>query len=307
MCDSSSVLPASWDKVLCDKSIHRFLSYTHGPPRLNKVKVFAFQEPVAEGRSFDPELFCGLGQTKQFPHLSLLPVNDRSSQLTTTLDVNDRLVYCDLRRSTILRMLQQKIQQRRRTALALGSAPEGLLWRFNKVRGSKIGTDLIKLLRTLLLIGDLECEGEPSAEFLYSRQSSLYRVANEILASFWWSPRVASPPNEVFSFTWRAKTESSNWRNQFVFWILNLRKRGDLYLVRSCRNCGRWFYAVTQHQAHCKIGCRQKFHSRDSSFKEKRRLYMQDYRAEEKKRGRRAKEQVQFFAKRDGSRSKKGF
>jgi hypothetical protein len=92
------------------------------------------------------------------------------------------------------------------------------------------------------------------------------------------------PPNPLTSFTWHAKTEQSGWENLFVHWLLNVRTRGDLSLTRRCRNCRRWFYAVTNHQTSCTDRCRQQIHSRNERFKENRRLYMRRYRKAEQSR-----------------------
>jgi predicted nucleic acid-binding Zn ribbon protein len=74
----------------------------------------------------------------------------------------------------------------------------------------------------------------------------------------------------------------------FVFWVLTLRARGDVSLIRCCRNCRQWFYAITNHQTSCSDRCRQQFHSKDKRFKENRRLYMRRYRNAEKERELRA-------------------
>jgi hypothetical protein len=66
--------------------------------------------------------------------------------------------------------------------------------------------------------------------------------------------------------------------------VRNSRASGNISMIRSCRNCQRWFYAITNHQAYCIDSCRQQFHSRDLGFKEKRRLYMRWYRNDKKKR-----------------------
>lgn len=204
-------------------------------------------------------------------------------------------MYCGYDTKLQMRKLRPIREQRGKTALALITSPDGLLVPLNRVPQSRRAQELLELLRTLQEIDHIEAvfaevdrqlsqlpnygpDGPARAPF------HLYARANEVLSACHWSPRVASPPNEPHSFTWNARTIQSDWENRFVFWMLNLRASGDISLIRTCRNCKRWFYAVTNHQTHCTERCRQQFHSKDKSFKEKRRLYMRRYRKDEKSR-----------------------
>jgi len=187
-------------------------------------------------------------------------------------------------------MLRHK--KRHQIALALNRG-FGILVPLNKKPPSERTRKLEELVRILREIERVE--GVHAAVEMQLRQdrdylpsefegapNHAYAKANEILAHFHWSPRVASPPNQAYSFTWRARTRRTDWENKFVFWLLNLRARGDVCLLRNCRNCRIWFYAVTNHQAYCTNRCRQQFHSRDMGFKDNRRLYMRSYRKKEK-------------------------
>ncbi len=204
-------------------------------------------------------------------------------------------MYNNYRMNSHMRKLRPKLEQRRQIALVLSSSPYGLLEPLNRVPQSKRTQKLLELVRTLQEIERIEAtfaevERQLSQEPNYATvgperaPSHMYARANEILSACHWSPRVAPPPNEPHSFTWNARTAQSHWENMFVSWVLNLRAHGDISLIRSCRNCRQWFYAVTNHQTHCSDRCRQHFHSRDKSFKEKRRLYMRRYRKDEKSR-----------------------
>jgi len=172
---------------------------------------------------------------------------------------------------------------------------DGLLAPLNRRPHSRRTRELVELVRTLRKIDRIESVGaevdrqlsqEPNYEALGPSHapSHMYARANEILSACQWSPRVARPPNEPYSFTWSARTARSDWENNFVLFVLNLRARGDISRIRSCRNCEHWFYAVTNHQTHCGDRCRQHFHSTSAVFKEKRRLYMKKYRRLEKAR-----------------------
>jgi hypothetical protein len=191
-----------------------------------------------------------------------------------------------------MRKLQTGRQQRRNTAKAVSTSPEGLLVPLNRVHQTKRTRELIELVRILQEIERVEAtlnEVERQLSQLPNYEGDgpvrapfrMYAGANEILSACHWSPRVAPPPDQSTSFTWNARTTRADWENKFVFWVLNLRARGDISLIRGCRNCRQWFYAITGHQTHCSDRCRQQFHSKDKSFKEQRRLYMRRYRRDE--------------------------
>ena len=71
---------------------------------------------------------------------------------------------------------------------------------------------------------------------------------------------------------------------RIINYALELLRRGTISNLRTCRECKKWFYAVTKHQKHCSEGCRQKFASHDQSFKDRRREYMKKYRQGERER-----------------------
>lgn len=184
------------------------------------------------------------------------------------------------------RKLRASTNERRKTAEILIS-PEGLLAPINRKAPSKRTVELIELLRTLQKIDrwiavDREVDRQLSQIPSYESTGptppadELYRRANEILSKYHWTPVVRDPA--VMEFRWNRKTEQSEWENSFVFWIFNLLTEGELARLRSCRDCGKWFYAVTNHQAYCNNRCRQHQQTVGPRFKEKRRLYMKKYR-----------------------------
>ena len=193
-------------------------------------------------------------------------------------------------------------------AAALESSPDGILAPLNAAPQSERIKELIELVRTLQKIWRFEAAsaevdrllaGEPGFEPVghVAAPSELYRRANTVLSRYHWSPRVSGYPN-ADGFAWSARTAQSDWENMFVFWVVKKRASGEISLIRSCRNCGHWFYAITYHQTHCSDRCRQHFHSKDQHFKEKRRLYMSKYRAVQRARRLRAVERARLADKR---------
>ena len=212
-----------------------------------------------------------------------------------------------------MRRLHTQREQRRRIALAVRSSPHGILAPLNLVTQSKRTQQLITLVRTLQEIervegvfAEVDRQLRQGANYVSvgpeRAPSRLYAQANEILSVCHWSPCVAPLPNELNSFKWEARTRESEWNNKFVHWVLKLRAQGDISRIRNCRNCGQWFYAVTDHQAFCDDRCRQQFHSRDKRFKEKRRLYMRRYRKQEKSQDLKAAQMVKRGSSQAGAR-----
>lgn len=83
---------------------------------------------------------------------------------------------------------------------------------------------------------------------------------------------------------WTGQDESYLTECKLVNYSLELTERGSINRLRTCRECRKWFYAMTGHQKNCSQACRQRFASHDRFFKERRRDYMQKYRREERER-----------------------
>ena len=193
---------------------------------------------------------------------------------------------------SLLRKLRTNKRQREGIAAALSRSPDGLLVPLNRAPRSRRTKELLELVLILQKIEHREAmlaevERQLSEDPNYGptgieyAPSEMYAQANQILLACHWSPCVGRQPDGDL-FTWRARSTRADWENSFVMWVLRLRARGDISLIRSCRNCEQWFYAVTNHQTYCSDRCRQQFHSRDESFKVKRRLYMRRFRKNEK-------------------------
>lgn len=79
------------------------------------------------------------------------------------------------------------------------------------------------------------------------------------------------------------------YENRAVQWIVQ--NVSAVHLIRRCHRsqCRKWFFAVTDHQKYCGASCRKRDASQGESFKEKRRVYMKQYRKDEAGRDTRAK------------------
>jgi len=72
----------------------------------------------------------------------------------------------------------------------------------------------------------------------------------------------------------------------------------QLFYFRKCRDCSRWFYAVTEHQRFCGQACRRHYAAQSPGFKEKRRIYMREqYRPQQKEQQERSLRNARAAAK----------
>ena len=64
---------------------------------------------------------------------------------------------------------------------------------------------------------------------------------------------------------------------------LRISQKGVLDRVKKCPRCGTWFFARFQHQRFCKTKCQQKHYRDSDAWKAKRRVWMRDYYARNRK------------------------
>lgn len=120
--------------------------------------------------------------------------------------------------------------------------------------------------------------------------------AIRLLRRYWWQPMVFSGGKfeDLRADPWPGTSgKALSWENRAVFIVLELVSRRLLQRIRRCRQCKAWFCAVTEHQASCGDNCRKKFSSTSAEFKNKRRLYMRDYRRRVIELDQRAKQKAQ--------------
>jgi len=112
-----------------------------------------------------------------------------------------------------------------------------------------------------------------------NRILSRYRAIPVLLPAVFWVD-----DHTGLRFDWQPERDGKwrKWEIEAVQLILGLIEKRELHRLHKCRNCSKWFYAVTDHQLHCSDTCRKQFASRDPKFKERRRRYMASRRREEK-------------------------
>jgi len=123
---------------------------------------------------------------------------------------------------------------------------------------------------------------DPKIYELFFRYHELLTQIEELGKRYHWSPTLRPFGLALrLRFTWSKKTEDERWENSAISWLFTHADIGGLapssvLRLRQCRQCNKWFYALTDHQLHCTAACRQKFHSHSPEFREKRRRYMRE-------------------------------
>jgi hypothetical protein len=94
-------------------------------------------------------------------------------------------------------------------------------------------------------------------------------------------------PSLFVSETFERSNRAEYWEHLSI--RILCRRNGDwIDRVRRCKACERWFFAVVEHQTHCSDRCRKRRAATSDEFRDKRRLYMREYRRREKEQERRA-------------------
>jgi hypothetical protein len=80
------------------------------------------------------------------------------------------------------------------------------------------------------------------------------------------------------------EAQLGHWENWALQFLLAQLREGRIRWFRRCAKCQNWFLAMKESQKFCGDDCRKKYASQGEQFKERRRIYMQDYRRQEKAR-----------------------
>lgn len=79
----------------------------------------------------------------------------------------------------------------------------------------------------------------------------------------------------ILSFGWKHSRDKAA---EAVLHIVMLGKDGNLWRVRQCRHCEKWFYARFSHQGFHSNRCQMAEYKASPSWREKRQKYMRNYR-----------------------------
>jgi hypothetical protein len=117
--------------------------------------------------------------------------------------------------------------------------------------------------------------------------------ANQDLRRYKQYPQIIPDLSSSGLTTEMAFFDGDAWENVAIAEILWLLKEGQLFRIRICSRCKKWFYAMRDDQRFCDTKCRQKEHSQSPEFKAKRADYMRNsFRPQEKHRDERARKQA---------------
>ena len=150
--------------------------------------------------------------------------------------------------------------------------------------------------RAAELMDQIERSSVPEAKQGAEREvNKLLMILNGFLSDYKWQPVILGSRQRGSHFVVRLTIRSKPGdtalalEHYAVQWILD-----HLFVVpriRRCRlsSCQKWFCAKTDHQKYCGGNCRQQDASQGESFKRKRRVYMKQYRSDQKEREMREK------------------
>lgn len=104
----------------------------------------------------------------------------------------------------------------------------------------------------------------------------LNRLNNQLLRSRWSYSLIAPTRRELICIpNFHTKSESASAVERAIFHFLeHYLPSGEIGRFRACPECGKWFFAVTDHQKYCGEKCRLRHVSRSDEFKAKRARYM---------------------------------
>jgi predicted nucleic acid-binding Zn ribbon protein len=140
---------------------------------------------------------------------------------------------------------------------------------------------------------------DPQLRALELQFNGVLKEIEQKLKRYRWTPTVRCGEFHglMERYIWPTKSEEDSWENWAVFWLIGHatmdssgRSPGLILRFKHCRQCGVWFYAVTEHQEHCSERCRRKFYSQGPEYRAARAAYMRKHRRDIKEMQRRQDE-----------------
>jgi len=123
------------------------------------------------------------------------------------------------------------------------------------------------------------------SEHLFRLGDGKIRELNRLLSAYRSFPQMRTAPG----FLLRSRTstkEKMRDSQRREYWIVEAlvrdAERGYLYRYKTCPECKKWFYTLTDHQKFCGDPCRKRYASHGAEYKVKRREYMKNYRRKQK-------------------------
>lgn len=81
----------------------------------------------------------------------------------------------------------------------------------------------------------------------------------------------------VLHAEFHARSGSIRRVEEAIYWLLyRYLPQGEIGRFRNCEECGKWLFAVTEHQKYCSEKCRMRHISHSPQFREKRARYMRE-------------------------------
>ncbi len=141
-------------------------------------------------------------------------------------------------------------------------------------------------------------EGQQAHRDVYELSVPILARVNRQLSKSRWSHRLMIHNGTKLLRIWDFHERPGAYNLEFAInYLLNSSlPSGEISKFRNCAECGKWLFAVTEHQRYCSKKCRVHHIAHSERFKEKRRNYMKKYRNDQ--------EQFELAAKRLIGKSK---
>jgi hypothetical protein len=122
------------------------------------------------------------------------------------------------------------------------------------------------------------------SEHLFGLGDKKIRELNRLLSAYRSFPEMHTLRGFVLQSRNSKKKMPDSQRREYwiVEGLLRDADRGNLYRYKTCPECNKWFYTLTDHQRFCGDSCRKRFASHSDEYKVKRREYMKKYRRKQK-------------------------
>jgi hypothetical protein len=120
----------------------------------------------------------------------------------------------------------------------------------------------------------------PQMQALNDSLNQILAELNKIAKRYKWHPfirHMGFPIDFEVTETWESRGREQGMETLAIWWFCGRNSR-FIDNFRECRECGKWLFALVDHQSYCSDRCRKRHSSHDEEFRERRRLYMRTYR-----------------------------
>jgi hypothetical protein len=128
------------------------------------------------------------------------------------------------------------------------------------------------------LIPAASIPGDDLQSLVRAFQESVEQL-NSLLSRYKWSPLVRPYYRNLFPSThFSARNDMEHWENWAVWWLLDDEMGAQIFQLRRCAHCKKWFYPPTTKAIYCRDGCRVGAYNKTPEGKAKHAMTQKIYR-----------------------------